>query len=74
MAVGTSPGCENLRGTSSRSAECGNCFQAYSTGAVASPSFRSAPPDGLPNASEVDLKSSRSSTSWNARPAFRPNW
>lgn len=45
--------------------------QANSTGAVAKPSFRSAAV-GLPMASLLDTKSKRSSTSWNAKPMFRP--
>lgn len=47
--------------------------QANSTGAVASPSLRSAAV-GLPMACADDTKSSRSSTSWNDRPRLRPYW
>uniref|UniRef100_A0A182U2V1 Uncharacterized protein n=1 Tax=Anopheles melas TaxID=34690 RepID=A0A182U2V1_9DIPT len=46
---------------------------ANSTGAVARPSFRSAAA-GLPIASELDTKSSRSSTNWKASPRLRPYW
>lgn len=45
--------------------------QAKRTGAVASPSFRSAAV-GLPIVSADDTKSNISSTNWNARPMFRP--
>uniref|UniRef100_A0A182UVS4 Uncharacterized protein n=1 Tax=Anopheles merus TaxID=30066 RepID=A0A182UVS4_ANOME len=53
---------------------CADTFsQANSTGAVARPSFRSAAA-GLPIASELDTKSSRSSTNWKASPRLRPYW
>jgi len=47
--------------------------QANKTGAVASPSLRSAAV-GLPMAADDDTKSRRSSTNWKASPTFRPYW
>lgn len=46
---------------------------AKRTGAVAKPSFKSAAV-GLPICSVDDTKSSISSTSWKAKPMFRPYW
>lgn len=57
----TSPSCENFLSIISPS--CGNSSHAYSAGAVASPSFRSAPPPGLPSSAAEAVKSSMSSMS-----------
>lgn len=46
---------------------------ANKTGAVANPNFRSAAA-GLPNCSDDDTKSSKSSTNWKAKPKFLPYW
>ena len=62
--LGTSPSPPNLRRTiSPMRASAGASCHAKSTGAVAMPRRRSAPPEGLPNAADVERKSSMSSTS-----------
>jgi hypothetical protein len=57
----TSPSSENFRSINSPS--CGNSSHAYSAGAVANPSLRSAPPPGLPSSAADAVKSSMSSMS-----------
>ena len=53
------------------SSNSGYFLEANKTGAVAKPNFKSAAA-GLPSISELETKSNKSSTSWNAIPTFLP--